>query len=153
MCTYTRCNFCDCLQFGPILACLVFENKDVHADLLNAHVQIHPESNGLLGLLTKTFHGQTFSLPVPIRMTFGLLHSASSKKKVYESQWDLQQQPSIERCCCKYGHCFSDLCAQTPCLQSILYMSTVWLPLCEFTPKQFTSFTAIQVDGFCLLFN
>lgn len=97
MCTYTRCNFCDCLQFGPILACLVFENKDVHADLLNAHVQIHPESNGLLGLLTKTFHGQTFSLPVPIRMTFGLLHSASSKKKVYESQWDWATAAALYR--------------------------------------------------------
>lgn len=94
---YTRCNSCDCLQFGPILACLVFENKDVHVDLLNAHVQIHPESKELLGLLTKTFHGKPFSLPVSNRMTFRLLHSASSKKKVCESQWDWATAAALYR--------------------------------------------------------
>lgn len=55
----------DSVLFFFFLARLVFENKDVHADLLNAHVQIHPESRGLLGLLIKSFHGKPFFLACP----------------------------------------------------------------------------------------
>lgn len=89
MCTlYTSWNFWDFLQFRFILACLVIENGNAHTDLLREHVcKSIRKIRSCLGCSSRPFTGKLFSFLYPVRMTCRLLHSASSKRKVWVSVW------------------------------------------------------------------
>lgn len=112
---------------------LVLENKDVRADLLKAHVQIHPESNGLLGLVTKTFHGKTFSSPVPIEWLADFCAmQALRRKSVSLSGTELQQQLSNERmlqirALLQWSMCASSLSPINPLDERSTTLILVWV--------------------------